>query len=86
MTTKVIITAKDMANLGGGHEVHENLLVLARLRAAGIPVIGAISVRGVEYGKLTMTLDEDDDFVYEFEGRLKQPVVSKPASQEDDEF
>lgn len=38
-------------------EVLANLEVMNALRAAGVPIIGAISVRGVEHGQLTLETD-----------------------------
>lgn len=48
-----------------GNEVLNNLLVMARLREAGIPVLGRISLQGVEHGTFEMIEDRTfGDVVY----------------------
>lgn len=74
--------------------------ILSELRAAGIPIVGAIGLFGVEYGTLTMRMDDGldgDEFVYTFVGEpLPQHLrkneytfgnpLPKPTDPEDDEL
>lgn len=74
--------------------------VLKELRAAGVPIIGAIGLFGVEYGTLAMHIEDGldgDELVYTFTGeplpaalRKNEYTFSKPlpktADQEDDEL
>ena len=51
-----------------GNEVLRNNDLLRRLRSFGIPVVGNISVIGVEYGKLSIEPDRDfDEWVFTWE-------------------
>ena len=51
-----------------GNEVLRNTDLLRRLRSNGIPVVGNISVIGVEYGTLSVTPDRDfDEWVFTWE-------------------
>ena len=40
-----------------GHEVTNNLTLLVKLRSAGIPALGRISLQGVEHGTLEVIED-----------------------------
>lgn len=67
-----------------GSEVHANVRVIQKLRDKGVPVIGAISVQGVEHGKLTSFTDEGldgNDLVYQWHGTVK----TKPAPVAEEE-
>lgn len=60
----------------GGRILHE-------LRAAGVPIVGAIGLFGVEQGSLTLSMDDGldgDEFVYTYVGELV------PAAQRGKEF
>jgi hypothetical protein len=53
------------------NEVLANVRVLERLRQKGVPVLGAISVRGVANGELSVRTEEDldgDETVYKWTG------------------
>jgi len=48
-----------------GNEVLNNLKLMGRMREAGIPVLGRISLQGVEHGTLEMIEDRTfGDVVY----------------------
>lgn len=57
-----------------GNEVQLNVRVIEKLREKGVPVIGAISVQGVSFGKLTV-LTGSGDYVYEFDSLGMKPAV-----------
>lgn len=67
MSTTVQLKIAELDKLG--NEVHIHNFILRFLRDAGIPVQGALSIRGVEYGTLTTSSGagwitytwEDDD-------------------------
>lgn len=59
------------------NEPLRNISVLQRMRNAGAPMIGAISITGVEHGKLEMWFEDDLDggvFVYRWTGTLVKPA------------
>lgn len=70
------------------NEPLRNCTVLQTLRNAGVPVIGAISILGVEHGTLTMQVAEDDIdgdmFRYTWTGKAAHLV--KPAPRSTSEF
>lgn len=48
------------------NDVQFGQIVLERLRAAGVPAIGHVFLRGVETGRLEMECDDlaSDDYIY----------------------
>lgn len=72
MTTQTIevrVSLDDVKKLQ--HEVLENIKVVEKLRAAGIPVIGKLVLSGITHGTLTHRVEEDldgDTLVYVWQG------------------
>ncbi len=50
------------------NDVQFGQIVLERLRAAGVPAVGNIFLRGVESGRLEMECDDlaSDDWIYRY--------------------
>ncbi len=65
---KVTISYAEMQRLGHPYpEVLKTLHLMKQLREAGIPIVGVLSIDGVETGKLTMYRDQIfQDWVYEW--------------------
>lgn len=74
------------------HEVTQNILLVERLKKAGIPIIGRLVLSGVEHGKLEHEVEEDidgDTLVYRWvpaPGRAIKKPTTQPPLQEDDEL
>lgn len=67
-----------------GNEVLANVRTIKRLREAGVPIVGSISILGVSQGTLQMSTDEGldgDDYVFKwtppanYKPPKPQPVV-----------
>lgn len=63
------------------HEVLENIKIVERLRAAGIPFIGRLVLSGVTHGTLIHHVDEDidgDTLVYRWydRGEISESVLN----------
>lgn len=74
MTTQTIevrVSLDDVKKLQ--HEVLENIKVVEKLRAAGIPMIGKLVLSGITHGTLTHRVEEDldgDTLVYMWQGEV----------------
>lgn len=76
---RVVITEREIEKLN--HDVWKNITVNRKLRAAGIPIVGKLSIFSVERGRLTMYWDEANrSWVYEYTG----PTADLPANDEDE--
>lgn len=54
---KVIVTLRDL--IDADYRISAETVICTKLRAAGIPVIGSLAVRGVSEGTLYCDKDED---------------------------
>lgn len=55
------------------HEVLENIKLVEKMRAAGIPVVGKLVLSGITHGTLTHHVEEDldgDTLVYTWTGEV----------------
>lgn len=90
-TVEVIVSASEFDKLKVSRgEVMANTDIMARLRKQGVPILGAISIQGVENGELTMFRNNDRALVYRWKGhpvgRLAQANTPAATSEEDDEL
>lgn len=77
--TKIIevrLTKSTVDNLG--NEIHVMNVVNKKMKAAGIPVVGWSCVKGVEHGRLEITLS-DEEYVYKLAPRSGQGQEVRPA-------
>lgn len=73
-----------------GNEVLANVRTIKRLREAGVPIVGSISILGVSQGTLQMSTDEGldgDDYVFRWTPPTNyKPPKSRPPVVDDDEL
>jgi hypothetical protein len=82
MKIEVRISKRKLRQLD--HEVHIANYTLRELRAAGIPVQGALAVTWLQSGELTISVDDfsEDELVYTWVG--EKSALVQPALVEDD--
>lgn len=65
------------------NEVLFNVHVVTQLKLKGVPIIGTISIQGVENGELSMAVDPiTKNLVYRWKGTPNKPATPPPDDDE----
>lgn len=72
-TIEVRVSLDDIKNIQ--HEVTANIVLVEKLKKAGIPMVGKLVLSGITHGTLTHVVEQDldgDTLVYRWEGDLEE--------------